>query len=155
MTGQEISDRKRVRLLPPLPKDFDAFTATEEDLKRHGLPLRPDPQTQSDMAALWERKARRYRNFEHLEPQFEPATATRTPVTPQLRLWGLFFCHPSSRAATNSTVPPRSRSPPCSSPGRCQTCSSPLTRRSAPIPTCSAPSSLSARLEAASTSTSR
>jgi Peptidase A4 family len=81
MTGQETSDRNRVRLRPPPPKDFDPFTATEEDLKRHGLPLRPDPQTQPGMAALWERKARRYRNFEHLEPQFEPATATKTLVT--------------------------------------------------------------------------
>ena len=46
MTGQETSDRNRVRLCPPPPKDFDPFTATEEDLKRHVLPLRPDPQTQ-------------------------------------------------------------------------------------------------------------
>jgi len=82
MTGQKTSDRNRVRLCPPPPKDFDPFTATEEDLKRHGLPLRPDPQTQPGMAALWERKARRYRNFEHIEPQFEPATATKTLVTP-------------------------------------------------------------------------
>ena len=80
MNRQETADRNRVRLCPPAPKDFDPLTATEEDLRRHGLPLRPDPQTQPGMAALWERKARRYRNFEHLEPQFEPATAT-TPVT--------------------------------------------------------------------------
>ena len=76
MAGQETSNRNRVRLCPPPPKDFDPLAATEEDLKRHGLPLRPDPQTQSVMAALWERKARRYRNFEHLEPQFKPATVT-------------------------------------------------------------------------------
>lgn len=68
MTVQETSGRNRVRLCPPPPKDFDPFTATVEDLKRHGLPLRPDPQTQPGMAALWERKARRYRNFEHLKP---------------------------------------------------------------------------------------
>jgi hypothetical protein len=80
MTGQGTSGRNGVRLCPPPSKDFDPFTATEEDLKRHGLPLRPDPQTQPDMAALWERKARRYRDFEHLEPQFEPAGATRTSV---------------------------------------------------------------------------
>lgn len=43
--------------------------------------MRPDPQTQPGMAALWERKARRYRNFAHLEPQFEPTTATKTRVT--------------------------------------------------------------------------
>jgi hypothetical protein len=94
MTGQETSDRTRVRLRPPPPKDFDPFTATEEDLKRHGLPLRPDPQTQPGMAALWERKARRYRNFEHLEPQFEPATATKTPVTTAAPPQGSFALSP-------------------------------------------------------------
>ena len=94
MTSQETSVRNRVRLCPPPPKDFDPFTATEEDLKRHGLPLRPDPQTQPDMAALWERKARRYRNFEHLEPRFEPATATRTPVTTAVPPQGSFALSP-------------------------------------------------------------
>ena len=93
MTEQKTSDRNRVRLCPPPPKDFDPFSATEEDLKRHGLPLRPDPQTQPGMAALWERKARRYRNFEHLEPRFEPATATKTLVTAALPA-GSFFLSP-------------------------------------------------------------
>jgi peptidase A4-like protein len=94
MTGQEASDRNRVRLCPPAPGDFDPFTATEEDLKRHGLPLRPDPQTQPGMAALWERKARRYRNFEHLEPQFEPAPATRALITPAAPPSGSFYLSP-------------------------------------------------------------
>ena len=94
MTGQETPGRTEVRLCPPPPTDFDPFTATEEDLKRHGLPLRPDPQTQPGMAALWERKARRYRNFEHLEPQFEPATATRTPLTPAAPPSGSFYLSP-------------------------------------------------------------
>jgi hypothetical protein len=49
------------------------------------------------MAALWERKARRYRDFEHLKPKFEPATATKTLVTSQLRLLGLLRCHRTSR----------------------------------------------------------
>ena len=93
MTGQEVSGN-RVRLCPPAPRDFDPFTATEENLKRHGLPLRPDPQAQPGMAALWERKARRYRNFEHLEPRFEPAPATRTLVTPATPPSGSFFLSP-------------------------------------------------------------
>jgi hypothetical protein len=46
------------------------------------------------MAALWERKARRYRNFEHLEPQFEPATAARTAVTPAAPPSGSFYLSP-------------------------------------------------------------
>jgi Peptidase A4 family len=94
MTGQVASGRIGVRLCPPPPKDFDPFTATEADLKRHGLPLRPDPQAQPGMAALWERKARRYRNFEHLEPQFEPATATRTLVTAAAPPAGSFALSP-------------------------------------------------------------
>ena len=81
MTEQEAPDRKTVRLYPPPPKDFDPFTATEEDLKRHGLPLRPDPQTQPGMAALWERLAGRYRSFDHLEPQLDTATAATKAVT--------------------------------------------------------------------------
>ena len=94
MTAQETSGRNRVRLCPPPPEDFDPFAATEEDLKRHGLPLRPDPQTQPGMAALWERKARRYRDFEHLEPQFEPATATKAAVTPAAPPSGSFYLSP-------------------------------------------------------------
>ena len=94
MTGQEASGSNRVRLCPPPSKDFDPLAATAEDLKRHGLPLRPDPQTQPGMAALWERKARRYRDFEHLEPQFEPATATRATVTPAAPPSGSFYLSP-------------------------------------------------------------
>jgi hypothetical protein len=94
MTGQESSRRNEVRRCPPPPKDFDPFTATEQDLKKHGLPLRPDPQTQPGMAALWERKAGRYRNFEHLEPQFEPATATKPAVTRAAPPSGSFFLSP-------------------------------------------------------------
>ena len=81
MTGQETPDRKGMRLYPPPPKDFDALTATKEDLKRHGLPLRPDPQTQPGMAALWERLAGRYRSFDHLEPRTDTATAAKKAAT--------------------------------------------------------------------------
>jgi Peptidase A4 family len=85
MTGQETPDRKGVRLYPPPPKDFDLFTATKEDLKRHGLPLRPDPQTRPGMAALWERLAGRYRSFDHLEPRADTATAVKKAVTARAR----------------------------------------------------------------------
>jgi hypothetical protein len=94
MTGQETSGTNEVRLRPRPPQDFDPFTATEKDLARHGLPLRPDAQTQPGMAALWERKARRYRNFEHLQPQFEPATATKTAITPATQPSGSFYLSP-------------------------------------------------------------
>lgn len=81
MSGQETSGGN-VRLRPPPPKEFDPSTATQDDLKRYGLPLRPDRRQQPGMAALWERKARRYREFEHLEPSFEPTTVATTAASP-------------------------------------------------------------------------
>lgn len=75
MTEQE--NPKTMQLYPPPPKEFDPFTASKDDLERHGLPLRPNPHTQPGMAALWERQADRYRAFEHLEPQPETATANK------------------------------------------------------------------------------
>jgi hypothetical protein len=71
---------KGVRVFPPPPKGFDALAATETDLERHGLPQRPDPRTQSGPAALWERRMRRYRGFEHLQPELLPAPQPKEPV---------------------------------------------------------------------------
>jgi hypothetical protein len=82
MTGQETRDKnKGLRLCPPPSKDFDPFTASEADLIRHGLPLRPDPHSQPGMAALWERQALRYRHFDHLEPRPDTATAAKKVVS--------------------------------------------------------------------------
>jgi hypothetical protein len=80
MAGKQTPDGKKVQLFPPPSKDFDPFAATDKDLMRHGLPLRPDPQTQPGMAALWERQAARYRNFQHLEPQPDTTTAAKKPT---------------------------------------------------------------------------
>src|SRR5215210_4273274 len=80
MTGKQPPDGKDVRLYPPPSKDFDPFAATKKDLMRHGLPLRPDPQTQPGMAALWERQATRYRSFDHLEPRPDTTTAATKAV---------------------------------------------------------------------------
>ena len=81
MTGQQTRNGTGVRLYPPPPKGFDPFTATENDLKRHGLPLRPDPQAQPGMAALWDRLAGRYRGFDHLEARPDTTTAAKKAVT--------------------------------------------------------------------------
>lgn len=75
MTEKQPAERK-VRLYPPPPKDFDPFAATEKQLMKHGLPLRPDPHIQPGMAALWERQAARYRSFDHLEPSHDISTAS-------------------------------------------------------------------------------
>src|SRR5215217_7355003 len=85
MTGKQTPDGKEVRLYPPPSKDFDPFAATKKDLMRHGLPLRPDPQTQPGMAALWERQATRYRSFDHLEPRPDTTTAAKKAVAAPAR----------------------------------------------------------------------
>ncbi len=84
MTEKKTPYRKKLRLYPPPSKEFDQFAATKKDLMRHGLPLRPDPQTQPGMAALWERQATRYRSFDHLEPQPDTTTAAKKAVAAAL-----------------------------------------------------------------------
>ena len=73
MTGVAVPGMKGVRIFPAAPKGFDAFSATKRDLARYGIPQRPDPRTQPELAALWEERARRYKGFEHLEPELVPA----------------------------------------------------------------------------------
>jgi hypothetical protein len=75
MTTQQTQDSLSLRLHPAPPRGFDPFTASVEDLKRHGLPQRPDPHSQPGLAALWQRQARRWHGFEHLEPKLDPAGA--------------------------------------------------------------------------------
>ncbi len=88
MAKTQTREEKRVRVYPPPPADFDPFIATSKDLMRHGLPLRPDARSQPGMAALWERRAARYRHFQHLDPKFD--TSKKTPgkkvsaITPAL-----------------------------------------------------------------------
>ena len=82
MTAKQTPDSKKVRLYPPPAKDFDPFSATKKELMKHGLPLRPDPQTEPGLAALWDRQAARYRSFEHLEARPVATTAGKKPVTP-------------------------------------------------------------------------
>ncbi len=82
MAGKEVSGMTGVRVFPPAPKGFDALTATGTDLAWYGLPPRPDPRTEPELSALWERCVRRCRDFEHLEPALVPAdTWTQSATT--------------------------------------------------------------------------
>jgi hypothetical protein len=81
MAGKEVPNMTGLRVFPPPPKGFDPLTATKTALARHGLPQRPDPQTQPELAAFWEERARRYRDFEHLEPRFLPVDQPKEPPT--------------------------------------------------------------------------
>jgi hypothetical protein len=85
---------------------YNCPTASATGRRKHPRPpLRPDPQPQPGMAALWERKARRYRDFEHLKPKFEPATATKMLVTATAPPAGSFAASTSITGATAGWVP--------------------------------------------------
>ena len=69
MTRNTAFNVHGLRAFAPPPRGFDALTAGKTDLLRHGLPLRPDPATEPDRAALWAAQVERYRDFEHLDPE--------------------------------------------------------------------------------------
>ena len=82
MTDQERLSHDDIGAAPP-PKGFDPLAAGKTDLFRYGLPQRPDPQTQSGLAALWEKQARRYRTFDHLQAQARRPALKAPGMTPQ------------------------------------------------------------------------
>jgi hypothetical protein len=91
MARQKSPDVKGLRVFPPPPKGFDALAASKTDLERHGLPPRFDPRMQPGPAALWEEIARRYKDFDHLEPELLPPDKPTEPVAAGL-LPGLVSC---------------------------------------------------------------
>ena len=88
MTGTRMAESKKLRLHPAPPKNFDPFSATKQDMLKYGVPLRPDAHAQPGLAALWDRLATRYRNFEHLEPKPDTTTAGKTAVNTSVPLLG-------------------------------------------------------------------
>jgi hypothetical protein len=92
-----VTDLKRLSRegegsIPP-PKDFDPLTAGPKDLASYGLPQRPDPQSQPGLSALWERQARRYRTFEHLQAEVPRPPRSESAMAPEaLRLHPVSAC---------------------------------------------------------------
>jgi hypothetical protein len=78
------SGTKSVKVFPPPPKDFDATIASITDLARHGIPPRPDPETQPVQAAQWDHIARRYSSFEHLQPELVFADTPAATAEPRI-----------------------------------------------------------------------
>ena len=115
--ARKAPDIKGVRVFPPPPKGFDALAASKTDLARHGLPPRPDPRTQPGPAALWEEIARRYKDFDHLEPKLLAPDKPREPVAagflPELVSCGfeLGFPAPITILSGTWTVPDLNHSP--------------------------------------------
>jgi Peptidase A4 family len=81
------SGTKRLRLFPPIPKGFEAEKATNKDLRRYGIPLRPDPSREPGLTALWDQHVRRYRDFEHLQAT---TTSADPAIEPRVSALALF-----------------------------------------------------------------
>lgn len=92
MAGKEVPGIRGARVFPPPSKDFDALAATKTDLERHGLPQRPDPRRQPELAALWEQRMHHYQGFEHLEPKLLPADQPAEPTAAGFGLDPLASC---------------------------------------------------------------
>ena len=79
--------KQRVRIFPPVPKGFDAVKATSKELRRYGLPLRPDPFRDPGLTALWDQHVLRYREFQHLQASIIPAGPVFEPPTSPFGLY--------------------------------------------------------------------
>lgn len=85
MNSHESQDKGAWRLSSAPARDFSPFAASAEELRRHGLPQRPDARVQPHLAGLWDLCVRRYRGFEHLTPDIKasgtpPAPASLSPL---------------------------------------------------------------------------
>ncbi len=63
----------KVRTYPVPPTGFDPFSATAADLQRHGLPRRPDAETEAQASLTWMKAMHHYRDrkFTHVVPEFK------------------------------------------------------------------------------------
>jgi hypothetical protein len=86
------SRTKRFQLFPPIPKGFDAEKATPKELRRYGIPLRPDPSRDPGLSAIWDRSVRHYRDYEHLQASITPGDLVLEPIAPALGLFPREAC---------------------------------------------------------------
>ncbi|MDF9750281.1 G1 family glutamic endopeptidase [Arthrobacter sp. ES3-54] len=92
MTNEERVGREGNAFIAP-PKDFDPLTADPKDLARYAIPQRPDPQSQPGLSALWERQARHYRTFEHLQAEINRTPRPESALPPKaFRLYPPLTC---------------------------------------------------------------
>lgn len=72
-----------VRTLPLPPKGFDPRTASARELRRYGLPQRPDPANHLQLAARWDKIFSR--KITHITPTFRPLDELLPGVKPRGR----------------------------------------------------------------------
>ena len=62
------------------PEGFDPLTAPDELLLRHGLPRRPDPNREPELARIWERTFARPLRYSKADLAIDPWLSGRNPL---------------------------------------------------------------------------
>jgi hypothetical protein len=70
----------RTYTYPRLPEGLALLEADHEELVRHGLPRRPDPETEPRLAELWARHAERGWDYRRAEVSIDPVLGRRDPL---------------------------------------------------------------------------
>jgi hypothetical protein len=73
-----------MRTYEQLPENIDLNTADDRTLRRFGLPRRPDPEKEPDLARLWHRAVTRLPHPKIINPELEP-DAVRKRRLPKLQ----------------------------------------------------------------------
>lgn len=71
---------ERMRSYDPPAEGFDPHTAPEELLRKHGLPRRPDPETEPELAQLFKRAFIRPNKYIKAELAIDPVMSGRDPL---------------------------------------------------------------------------
>jgi hypothetical protein len=72
----------RYRSYDPPPAGFDPHTMPDAVLLRHGLPRRPDPEREPDLARIWKRLFARPLTYLKAELEVDAVMSNRNPVLP-------------------------------------------------------------------------
>ena len=90
ITTRDMSDDARhsdvlklYKTYNPPPKSFDPRTAPDEQLRRHGIPRRPDPEREPKLSRLWRHAFARRPNFVRAELAIDTVMARRNPLRGQ------------------------------------------------------------------------
>jgi hypothetical protein len=79
---------KLMRTYDPPPEGFDPHTAPQELLRQHGLPRRPDPETEPELTRLFKRAFIRPAKYVKAELEIDPGMSRRDPLGGQLPDFG-------------------------------------------------------------------
>lgn len=71
---------ERYRTYDAPPKDFDLLAATPFELRKHGLPPRPDPRLQPKLDEIWRHVVSRSPNYIKAELAIDSVMSGRDPL---------------------------------------------------------------------------